>query len=99
MPSVSTVASREFSDIVRSKRFIILVAVFSIVFMVGIASIYLTVLSTARGLGIAMPTGFIGRAASVVASSISYFAPIIGIALGCDAISGEREKGTLRLSL
>ncbi|MCS7113163.1 MAG: ABC transporter permease subunit [Nitrososphaerota archaeon] len=99
MPSVSTVASREFSDIVRSKRFIILVAVFSIVFMVGIASIYLTVLSTARGLGIAMPTGFIGRAASVVASSISYFAPIIGIALGCDAISGEREKGTLRTVL
>jgi ABC-2 type transport system permease protein len=99
MPGVFTVASREFSDILRSKRFIILVAVFSVVFMVGIASIYLTVLSMAQGLGIAMPTGFLGRAASVVASSMSYFAPIIGIALGCDAISGEREKGTLRIVL
>jgi ABC-2 type transport system permease protein len=99
MPGVFTVASREFSDILRSKRFIILVAVFSVVFMVGMASIYLTVLSMAQGLGIAMPTGFLGRAASVIASSMSYFAPIIGIALGCDAISGEREKGTLRTVL
>lgn len=99
MPSVYTVASREFSDIVHSKRFIILVAVFSVVFMVGMASIYLTVLSMAQGLGIAMPTGFLGRAASIIASSMSYFAPIIGIALGCDAISGEREKGTLKTIL
>ncbi|MEM2739405.1 MAG: ABC transporter permease [Candidatus Bathyarchaeia archaeon] len=99
MPSVYTVASREFSDILRSKRFIILVAVFSVVFMVGIASIYLTVISMAQGLGIAMPTGFLGRAASMVASSMSYFAPIVGIALGCDAISGERERGTLRTIL
>ncbi|MCX8188678.1 MAG: ABC transporter permease [Nitrososphaeria archaeon] len=30
---------------------------------------------------------------------MSSFAPIIGLALGFDAISGEREKGTLKIVL
>jgi len=67
--------------------------------MVGIASVYLNVIQLAGSLGIAMPTGFLGRAAYMMATSMSYFVPVIGVALGCDAVSGEREKGTLKIVL
>ncbi len=97
MPSTFTVALKEFSDIVKGKRFIILVVVFGLLLTVAIASVYLTVVQNIPG--VAMPRGFLGRAAYTLVSMMSYFAPIIGLALGFDAISGEREKGTLKIVL
>jgi len=95
MADVFTVASKEFSDIVKGKRFIVLVVVFGLVMTAAIATVYLTWIQ----LGLAMPRGFLGIAASMLVSMMSYFAPIMGLALGCDAISGEREKGTLKITL
>jgi ABC-2 type transport system permease protein len=95
-----TVASKEFSDIVRGKRFLILVIVFGLVMAMAVASVYLRVVQAAQQAGgIAMPRGFLGLAAYNLITTMSYFAPIIGLALGCDAISGEREKGTLKITL
>lgn len=100
MANMFTVASKEFSDIVRGKRFLILVIVFGLVMNVAIASVYIRVVQAAQQAGgIAMPRGFLGLAAYNLITTMSYFAPIVGLALGCDAISGEREKGTLKTTL
>ncbi|MEM2905329.1 MAG: ABC transporter permease [Candidatus Bathyarchaeia archaeon] len=100
MPDIFTVALKEFSDIVRGRRFIILVAVFGLLTTVAIASVYLTVIQSVQLPGsIAMPRGFLGMAGSMLAGTMSFFAPIMGLALGCDAISGEKERGTLKVTL
>ncbi|MEM2922526.1 MAG: ABC transporter permease subunit [Candidatus Bathyarchaeia archaeon] len=99
MADMFTIASKEFSDIVRGKRFIILVVVFGLLMTAAIATVYLNVVESLRGFGVAMPRGFLGMAAYTLVTTMSYLAPIVGIALGCDAISGEREKGTLKLVL
>ncbi|MEM2239013.1 MAG: ABC transporter permease subunit [Candidatus Bathyarchaeia archaeon] len=99
MPSTLTVALKEFSDIVKGRRFIVLVIVFGLLLTVAIASVYLTVMQNINIPGIAMPRGFLGRAAYTLITMMSYFAPIIGLALGFDAISGEKEKGTLKIVL
>jgi len=100
MANVFTVASKEFSDIVRGKRFIILVVVFGLVMTAAMATVYLTVIQAVEQSGlVVMPRGFLGIAAFMLISMMSGFAPIMGLALGCDAISGEREKGTLKITL
>ncbi|MEM3872171.1 MAG: ABC transporter permease subunit, partial [Nitrososphaeria archaeon] len=95
MPSVFTVASKEFSDIIKSKRFLILVAIFVLLVIVAQATVYISVSSTRR----ALPRGFLGSTAYSLVTIMSYFAPIVGLALGFDIISGEREKGTLKIVL
>ena len=99
MANVFTVASKEFSDIVRGRRFLILVVVFGLVMTAAMATVYLTVIQLVEQLGYAMPRGFLGIAAFMLVSMMSYFAPIMGLALGCDSVSGEREKGTLKITL
>lgn len=99
MPSMFTVALKEFSDIVKGRRFIVLVVVFGLLLTVAIASVYLTVMQNINIPGVAMPRGFLGRSAYTLVTMMSYFAPIIGLALGFDAISGEKEKGTLKIVL
>ncbi len=99
MPSMFTVALKEFSDVVKGRRFIVLVIVFGLLLTVAIASVYLTVMQSINIPGIAMPRGFLGRAAYTLVTMMSYFAPIIGLALGFDAMSGEKEKGTLKIVL
>ncbi|MEM2179190.1 MAG: ABC transporter permease subunit [Nitrososphaeria archaeon] len=95
MPSIFTVASKEFSDIVKGRRFIILVVIFLLLTIATQATLYMTFSS----IGITLPRGFLGSAAYSLISIMSSFAPIIGLALGFDAISGEREKGTLKIVL
>jgi len=100
MADIFTVASREFSDIVRSKRFIILIIIFGLVMIIPMATIYVQVIHTAPNLpGVPMPGGFLGMMAFMLSSTLSTFAPVMGLALGCDAISGDREKGTLKIIL
>lgn len=96
MPSVFTVASKEFSDTVKGKRFLILLAIFLLLVVVAQATVYV---STSSGGRTAMSRGFLGSTAYSLATIMSYFAPIVGLALGFDAISGEREKGTLKIVL
>jgi|YelNatPaOPRAMG01_1025707.scaffolds.fasta_scaffold00722_29 ABC-2 type transport system permease protein len=96
MPSVFTVASKEFSDIVKSKRFLILITIFVLLVIVAQTTVYMSISSSRQG---ALPRGFLGSAAYSLVTIMSYFAPIVGIALGFDIISGEREKGTLKIVL
>jgi ABC-2 type transport system permease protein len=99
MADMFTIASKEFSDIVRGKRFIILVVAFGLIVAAAIATVYINVTEVLRGFGVAMPRGFLGIAAYTLVTTMSYLAPIVGLALGCDAISGERERGTLKVVL
>lgn len=100
MPSIFTVASKEFSDIVRGKRFIILVAVFGLVMTAAVATTYLIgTRSAARPGQVGLAQGFLGAAGRNLVTMMGYFAPIMGLALGVDAISGEKEKGTLKITL
>jgi ABC-2 type transport system permease protein len=100
MVSMFTVASKEFSDIVRGKRFLLLVIVFGLVMTAAVANVYLSATQSAGGAGRpGLPTGFLRSVASSLVTMMSYFAPIMGIALGVDAISGEKERGTLKLTL
>jgi ABC-2 type transport system permease protein len=93
MADIFAVASKEFSDTVRSKRFIILIVIFGLIMIIGIATVYVP------SMGGAMPRRFLGTMGYILSGTLSTFAPVMGLALGCDAISGEREKGTLKLVL
>ncbi len=98
MANTFTIASKEFSDIVKGRRFILLVAVFALVMGAAVATVYLSnAQNTAAQAG--MPRSFLSRVANSLGTMMSYFAPILGLALGVDAISGEKEKGTLKLTL
>jgi len=90
---------KELSDHLRSKRFIIILILISII---GLASIY------SAGLGIREAVNkenddFIflklftssGDSIPSFVSFISFLGPLIGLSLGFDVINGERAKGTL----
>jgi len=98
MPDMFTVASKEFSDIVRGKRFLVLVVVFGLVMTAAVATTYLTGIQSV-GQQVGQPLGFLGVAGRNLVTMMAYFAPIMGLALGVDAISGEKEKGTLKITL
>lgn len=95
MADFLTVASREFANTVESRRFIVLVMVFGLIMVASMAA----VVSEQTSYVGAAPRGFLGQVGRSMTTTIALLAPIIGIALGCDAISGEREKGTLKLVL
>ncbi|MEM3694221.1 MAG: ABC transporter permease [Candidatus Bathyarchaeia archaeon] len=100
MADMFTVASKEFADMVKGKRFITLIIIFGLVMTVAMATIYIQVMRMMEGIpGVAMPRGFLGLITFSLSGTMSYFAPVMGLALGCDAISGEREKGTLKIVL
>jgi ABC-2 type transport system permease protein len=100
MGNVFTIASREFSDTVRSKRFIILIVIFGLVMIIPMITIYVQVMRMMPDMpGVPMPTAFLGMMGYMLSSTLSTFAPVMGVALGCDTISGEREKGTLKIIL
>ena len=92
MAGMLSIASREFSDMVRSKRFLVLIVIFTLVMIIPIVQIYAQAYQ-----GWWLPTRFLGMMAYMLTGTFTAFAPIIGVALGCDAISGEREKGTLKI--
>jgi len=87
------VAKKEIKDNIKSKRYWALVA---ILVLFGIAlSTYLTVSIT---IGERQERLFTSFWSSFV-GSLSFILPIIGISLGFSSISGERERGTIRLLL
>ena len=96
---IFVVASKEFSDVVRSKRFIALIVIFGLVMTAAMATIHVQVAQTMPGPPVPMPRRFLGLMAFTLSSTMSFFAPVTGVALGCDTISGEREKGTLKIVL
>lgn len=98
MAGIFTVASREFSDMVRSKRFLVLIVIFTLLMMIPMVSIYVQVIHRDPDMhGSWLPTRFLGMMGYLLTGTFVMFAPVIGVGLGCDAISGEREKGTLKI--
>lgn len=100
MADMFTVASREFSDLVKSKRFIVLIVIFGLVMTGAMATVYVQVIRTMPGIPeTVMPRGFLGMMTFMLSGTLSYFAPVIGVALGSDSISSEWERGTLKTIL
>jgi len=89
-----TIARKEFADAITSKRFWLIVGLFLSLY---VASGY--VMSYAFRIGGMSPARPMLQMASSVVSTIGLMAPILGIALAFDAISGERERGTLKILL
>ena len=94
------VASKEFSDAVESKRFIVLVVLFGLVMTGAIVTRYVEEVQTMPdGPASPMPRGFLRQMGYMLHITMILVAPVMGVALGCDTISGEREKGTLKIVL
>jgi Cu-processing system permease protein len=88
--SVSTVialAQREISDALRNKWFVAYAAAF-VVLSVALAML---VISSAGYGGV---SGF-GRTSAALINLVLFLAPLMGLTLGAQAISSEREQGTM----
>ncbi|MEM3649005.1 MAG: ABC transporter permease subunit, partial [Thermoproteota archaeon] len=94
MKNVFSIARKEFTDAVTSKRLWLIAGIF---LLFSIASTYST--SFGFRMGVQRTTRLMVQIASSIASATAYMAPLLGIALAFDAISGERERGTLRILL
>lgn len=94
MSNALSIARREFTDTITGKRLWLIVGIF---LLFSIASTY----STSFGFIIRIQQAArpMAQVASAIASTMTYMAPLLGIALAFDAISGERERGTLRVLL
>ncbi len=89
-----SIARKEFTDTITSKRLWVLIGIF---LLFSIASTY----STSFGfiMGGRQAARPMVQIASAIATAMTYMAPLLGIALAFDAVSGERERGTLRILL
>jgi ABC-2 type transport system permease protein len=96
---VRAVFWKELSDYLGSRRFVVLLALIA---LSGLWAVYVAA-QTIRGDVENTPTEFVflrlfttgsGLLPSFVAF-VGFFGPLIGLALGFDAISGERSRGTL----
>ncbi len=106
MKGLITVFQKELADHFTSWRFIIL---FAIVFAVGIIAIYIDAqfikeevaeakfvfLRLFTGAGQETSIDIFFQAPSLFIVFIAFFMPIVGIALGFDAINSERNSGTM----
>ncbi len=91
MNRVALIAEREFADSIRSKRFFLALAVFFALFAINLA--FLSMAASVTRLSLS--DLFLHN----IMNTVSFLAAILGIALGFSAISGERERGTLKLVL
>jgi len=89
-----SIARKEFVDAVTSKRLWLVTGIF---LLFSIASTYST--SFSFMMETRQTTRQMIQIASAIASTTAYMAPLLGIALAFDAVSGDRERGTLRLLL
>ena len=99
MTGLAAIFRKELSDHFNSKRFIIL---FLLVYLAAIATTYVAAQNIRSG--ITESTQFIFLRLFIVSGEtlpfsfpmfLSLFIPVVGIALGFDAVSGERASGTL----
>lgn len=87
------ISKKELRDHLTSKKFIIMLALL-ILFYLALNSFSTTVIAQ-YGFRIRL----FRQLSSGLVSNISFIAPLLGIALAYDALSGEREKGSLKLLL
>jgi len=92
---ISAVFEKEFRDLVSSKRLIVILVTFVLSYVIAIGS-YVVMFSE---VGAPMPKNIVGMVLGSLVGYLSLVASVIGIALGFDAVSGEHERGTLRMVL
>jgi len=95
---ILVIAEKEFSDAVRSKRLWGLTIVMLALFGLMIFSFTMGQTRETAG-GEAVRIDPVTQILLSLTASINLVAPLLGLSLGYDAISGEREKGTIRLLL
>lgn len=94
MENTFSIARKEFTDAITSRRVWLITG---ILLLFSIASTYAETFGFRIGEEeVRMP---MLQIASRIASTTVYMAPLLGIALAFDAVSGEREHGTLKLLL
>lgn len=87
LKSVVTLSQRELLDAFRNKWFL----VYSIAFVVLCLGLAMMIVNSAGYTGI---SGF-GRTAAGLINLVLFLAPLMGLTLGAQALSAEREQGTL----
>jgi len=96
MSKSSIIARKEFADAITSKRFWIVMFLFFLLYIAFGSMFYLSGMLSPSTATAIRP---ILQVFMNTISSLSLMAPVMGIAFGYDAISRERESGTLRLLL
>ncbi len=99
-PGLRAVYRKEMADHINSSRFMILAAIVAIA---GLAAIYVAALNIRAEVRRTAETGFIflrlftasGGSLPPFTSFVGFLGPLVGLALGFDAINGERARGTL----
>jgi len=92
---LSVLFRKEFSDALRSRRFWVVVGIFLALYVTQVYFVYqnFRLLQTSTGVRLFLSIG------QGIAEAVQLAAPLLGVALGFAAVSGERERGTLRLIL
>ena len=103
MAGVFTIARKELIDIVRSRRFLMLEGVLLLLLFVatyssGSGGSFMGFI-TPRTPGGGQTSSFLRASGSGFQGIISFIGPILGIALAAGVITGEREKGTMKMLL
>ncbi len=91
LSAVSTLTQRELLDALRNKWFL----VYSIAFVVLCFGLAMMIVNSAGYAGI---SGF-GRTAAGLINLVLFLGPLMGLTLGAQALSSEREHGTLAYML
>lgn len=104
LPAFFTIVRKEFTDYIRSWRIIILLAV---ILLASVGSLYTSISSIAKN-GASLTDEFTGNhyfflelftlsdgTLPSFLTFVGYLGPLLGIALGFDAINAERNRGTL----
>ena len=91
LSAVTTLTQRELLDALRNKWFL----VYSVAFVVLCFGLALMIVNSAGYSGI---SGF-GRTAAGLINLVLFLAPLMGLTLGAQALSSEREQGTLAYML
>ncbi|MHB1420836.1 MAG: ABC transporter permease [Bacillota bacterium] len=99
-PGLKAVFRKELADHFTSRRFIIL---FALVAIAGLSSSYVATQTIRSNVTEAAASGFVflrlfsagGNSLPPFTSFIGFLGPLVGLALGFDAINGERTKRTL----
>ena len=98
--NIKLITSFTFSDNIRMKRTFALVVLFVILFLASMRLATLTVLRRMPGLPKALIRISPQRLfLNNLLSNLALLLPFIGVMFGYDAISGEKERGTLRMIL
>lgn len=102
MAGVLTIARKEMGDMIRSRRFLMLEGVLLLLLLVAVYSsqgVSFVGFTTTSRTDRTQVGSFLRSTSSGFQGVISFIGPILGIGLAVTVITGEREKGTMKMLL